>query len=114
MDTRELDARVAREVMGLDGPEHYWTSPMWENNEGFTVILPNYSTDMNAAIEVVDVLQSFGWYLSLESPCRGKKMWEAYFTNCNDATKYHDYNADTPALAICLAALEAVDNKEKK
>ena len=106
--TREIDARVAREVMGFVDHDNDSAFPTMKTPDGKIVVCPPYSTDMNAAKEVVEKMRGLGWYLTLESPCPGRTLWEAYFTHCDNATKYHDWNADTPAIAICLAALEAV------
>jgi hypothetical protein len=97
--SREIDARVAREVMGLQNGN-----------------IP-YSTDMNAAMEVVASLGKKGLFMKLHSPFApsegdtpGYTAWWASFDNHGWADKDPPYqaNADTPALAICFAALEAV------
>ena len=97
---RELDALIAEKVMDdmlagirLDG------SPMFDD-------IPHYSTQIADAWLVVEKLgKSFD-----VSRCRKFQeieawFWEASFHNGPDA------QADTAPLAICLAALKAVEDK---
>lgn len=103
MDTRELDARVAREVMGF------------EVRNGFVrgaYAIGHYSEDMNAAMEVVAALEKRDWYLSLDE-LEGSCRWDAEFWSGDDKSS-GGHVADTAPLAICLAALEAVAGKDKE
>lgn len=85
--TREIDARVAREVMGLQNGN-----------------IP-YSTDMNAAMEVVAQMEKHGCS-RLELTFSGQPLQPEAVMVVNGTAYFRD--ANTPALAICLAALEAV------
>ena len=116
--SRELDARVAREVMGLTmlpelpkssipGADHFDILYVWpkdENDKSKVGVLPPYSTDMNAAMEVVEKVHRWFKLISAHG------SWFATFYLGNP--DYEPCEADTPA--ICLAALEAVkgDNRD--
>lgn len=98
----DIDARIAEEVMGRktvyaigelvfdDSP-----SPVGER-------VPAYSTDMNAAMEVVEKMRERGFDFGLQVDV----TWWAIFTS--EEINYGGTKGQTPALAICLAALEAV------
>lgn len=92
--TREIDARVAREVMGFKEPK----------TPGKRLCPKPYSTDMNAAMGVVAV--ACGAWSKFELHYEGGR-WFAIFSRTGTDERI-SVGADTPALAICLAALEAV------
>jgi len=122
---REMDALVAEEVMG-------WTyiSPLycgypasgpigpneavpykWPARLGATQV-PNYSTDIAAAWQVVEHLYSEKWIVGIGSlvqvprewRCELCNMWEDDFSRCPSDI---EANADTAPLVICRAALLA-------
>lgn len=118
---RELDAKVARFVMGwtkatlsddVAGPEAYWCAG------GKAMCLVDSftpSTSIAAAWEVVNHLLCHGW--------DEKHFFQLHYDNVDlwDASFYKESSsdgggpevwgtADSPALAICLAALKAVRN----
>ena len=112
--SRKLDARVAEKVMGLK-PEPYDESEVLylHDNIGCPYEIPNYSTDMNAAMEVIAKLTSMEasiqectyskiWSVDFEGKVEGRSHWEGKGT------------ADHKSLptAICLAALRAVGDGE--
>lgn len=119
-DSRELDARVAVEVMGwkeisMAHPPGGAISPTPPS--GFDVRnnryarLPRYSTDIRAAWEVVEKMASDGWALDLQWKVGGREFShtaEASFTRWNGADRQmgHSFSATAP-MAICLAALKA-------
>ena len=103
---RELDALVAERVMGLTlgtvGTQLYY-----EGN-GSLEILPRYSTDIAAAWEVVEkmhVVHGFEGHNEFLLVCSDEdEAWYCEFPK----PKWEDASANTPSLAICLAALKAV------
>ena len=138
---RELDALVAEKVMGfqwvdewqgLPGP--YLVSPHpylagWRRDDGGItahldgvtpdVVLPNYSTDIAAAMELFPKLRERGWvYLTIQSlPERADSpewneaipiAWWAEFSRYRSAVEVTSDDCASPAEAICLAALKAV------
>lgn len=123
---RQLDAEIAERVMGAtwtDAPPGY-TESQWlqfpergrggmpvlayrYTNEGrervYKVSLALYSSDIAAAFQVVEVMRAKGSALCLDS-YHGR--WRAEFS-CGFSLQAA--YRDTPALAICLAALKAID-----
>lgn len=115
-DSRELDARVAVEVMAwrLDATRQSG-SPV-TNKHGdlrgiYTTPVPAYSTDIRAAWEVVEKMASDGWTLDLQWKGEGREFShtaEASFTRWNGADRQMGHSfSDTAPTAICLAALKA-------
>jgi len=111
---RELDAMVAEMVMGLDvvwsrrsvlgwrGSDIYdQDEPCFNGDPSGTFAVPCYSKDILAVLEVVERLRS--------SQSNFDLTWHGGGWHCNFNT--YMYYADTAPLAICLAALEAVDAK---
>lgn len=80
-DLRKIDALVDEHVMG-------WGC----------YIVPNYSSDITAAWEVVEKMEGEWFNLSAASP----KGWYAAFGSPDNESTY----GDTAPLAICLAALK--------
>ncbi len=68
--------------------------------------VPDYSTDIRAAFEVVEKLRSMGHSVNIESD----DGYEVSFAGCDEAGfDTIDYGfADTAPHAICLAALKAI------
>jgi len=71
--------------------------------------LPRYSTDIAAAWTVAEAMHEAGYWLRLQSPFEPGSSWRAGFTvhGCSgfNGRPDHEAGADTPALAICRAAL---------
>lgn len=109
MLSRELDFRVAREVMELVDHDTDEFFPTMKNQDGQIVVPPEYSKDMNDAMTVVEKMRGLGWYLSLVTFVEGK--WEAEFWLYDDDSV--GYVDDTPARAICFAALEAITSDKR-
>jgi hypothetical protein len=122
---RELDALVAERVMGLQVQRDQYTAGVkallgdkrsddpWDYYIGDTNDrLPHYSTDISAAWLVVERMrQTHDFELGLLAKFKnGKDLWEAEFTDCATDEAYKSYlaEADTAPLAICLAALAAL------
>lgn len=107
---RAMDALVAEKVMGLHrsmeqglGEDVY---EEWRNAEGCRVrpygTLPNYSTDIAAAWEVVE---------KLAKPL--KVVWTGKVWVCAVFEEEYSHEADTAPLAICRAALSRVMESQK-
>lgn len=135
---RELDALIAEKVMGQDitlHDEHSWEPFMgefipgleeggskmcahcfllWfnENDEpSDTPCIPSlseFSTDIAAAWTVLEKLREAKFSVTITGYWEGStgKWWVNVMENVESAA---NTNADTAQLAICLAALEAVD-----
>lgn len=105
----KIDTRVAREVMGFKkvrGLKHY------DYNFVGGVPIQEYSTNMCYVMNVVREMNKKGWYLSLDQ-LEGSCRWEAEFWNGEDQSSGGHVHEE-PAMAICLAALAAVGNKDKE
>ncbi len=123
---RELDALVAEKVMGWKAGtvEHFASIPDTEEHASTHGLLPRYSTDMNAAWEIVRALQKRGYTLALvqESTNVHRDRWWARFTITFDdlepvhpdrgwrsASAYVDELNIAASVAICRAALEIAE-----
>lgn len=114
---RELDALVAERVMG-------WTDVKLAKRPELGVlgrhpvrhaqeIVPHYSTDIAAAMAVVEELRSWiFWVQRVEAPLGQVRYSARVYTRDKDVPyyfgAYYDATANTAPLAICLAALKAV------
>ena len=111
---RELDARVAGIVMGIgvsnifitDTGVEFHGKDMYDGKYYFSHALPNYSTDHNAAFEVVGTFSDFevviqscegDWECNFEGKVTGRSHWEGKGLGCHKSL----------TTAICLAALRA-------
>ena len=108
---RELDALVAEKVMSenvLRQPAFVATNAEGEAIEVPAVYslsggpLPAYSRDIDAAWQVVEMLRSENWRVSLSEI--NQFDWNCRFTP-EDTSAYIYALAPSPALTICLAAL---------
>lgn len=105
---RELDALVAEKVME-------WQDCMLDNKpidglgktpEGRTaVIIPNYSTNIAAAWEVVEKMRNLGWFFDLNFQASYTAMFR---TDYLITTRRFEEKEETAPHAICLGALKAV------
>lgn len=105
--SRELDAEIAEKVMGWPHDEaenclYCLMGSIAACNE-VTRDLPDYSTDIAAAWQVVDKLKATqGFALSYRGIENTPVSWGADFCNSGEVL------AATAPLAICLAALKAI------
>jgi len=114
--SRELDAEVAEKVMGIkvDYYDDAKTKPCYELDGGHMgvddVPLPFYSTDTEAAMEVVEKLRADEVNFSLGNGYDGDnyRAWFSERIHPRNSGKCWDADAPTAPLAICLAALKAV------
>ena len=115
----ELDALVAEKVMGWGkrdeitfedrGGNRYTT---WNDGHFKNPDLPAFSVRIQDALLVEDEMERRGFWMSLKSPFVKNAPWHAGFTE-RGTTGWNgrlDFrgSADTPALAICRAALQAM------
>lgn len=114
---RELDALIAEKVMGW-APVHDGLNFRWADGGDYEkrhryVCDWSPSTDIAAAWQVVERMDSLGWYLTIDRLSSGERVrfwrceWMRYTEEnekCGDCWE----DADTAPLAICRAALEAV------
>jgi hypothetical protein len=112
---RELDALVAEKVMGWSDVGNITigmtTYVAGHRPKGEQTVVPAYSTSMAAAWAVVDALRARGLHLAFNDTLSAWRV--LFFTVGRFDTRYFtdgaNYEfADTPAHAICLAALRAV------
>lgn len=113
---RELDALVATKVLGYTYDPESWvewgiTSP--DGNREGELFLRAYSTDIAAALEVVEKMRGDNWRFGCSSREFGTgDNWWAWLENPphweSSDTKSATAEADTLPLAICRAALLAM------
>lgn len=119
----EIDKRVAEEIFGLK-VEGFKIALPWNDTRasyeyrlGYPTLpcedtllfhMPQCSTDIDAAMMVVDKMRErgFPWFLVRYDAARPENAprWTAVFQGPDSFRG----DADTPAMAICLAALAAV------
>lgn len=117
---RELDALIAEKVMGWKrGPKRQYiegenwllpdgASPHYREGAvgGLKAIIPSFSTDIAAAFEVFEKLAEQFADVGVHALSRG--FWEAEIYDESKA-EWIRASARTAPLAICLAALKAVE-----
>jgi hypothetical protein len=119
---RELDKMVAEKVMGnLTSDEPVWQRTynlpdgLCETTRDRVLrrTLPNYSTDIAAAWEVVNRIHAdtkLVFQLAAPQQDYVNEKWRANFNKkwwLDESPYYYEVDADTAPLAICLAALKA-------
>lgn len=106
---RELDALVAKDVMGWHKLDGNWKDNIWEKADGHIKGDWHPSEDISAAWEVVTKIRSMGWGVDIS--------WFHEFIYCAlhkpDSVIIKQANAETAPLAICRAALLAVMENDK-
>ena len=131
--SREIDARVAREVMGLETRETdkdayaFFTcsevvdinfganrllSPM-PTDGGWLFLVPRYSTDMNAAMEVIEKIigkHDSMKILILPGSNSDPRPWFEATVKIGIGVFPPVVSRNSLSEAICLAALEAVNH----
>ena len=105
---REMDARIARDVMGLlvfQEPPFDVNPVLLNADEVIIGVVPSYSTDISAAWLVVEQMKARGIRVALIAYLDGTYGCELR----NEGTAFVTREeSDTPAHAICLAALKAL------
>ena len=110
---RELDALVADKVMGLKNL--FWNNAIlfYEDRQftreppvGKYPVVPDYSTDIAATMEIVEKDDGWGHDWVLERNMASGKPWLVRAIRQADGAQFTAF-AETASLAICHAALEA-------
>ena len=115
MTETELDAAVAKRLGWKEVAKDWWEKPCetLPNSWCGRLMLPKYSTDIAAAMGLVGDMR-----FSLKSSYVNLGLWVAKLSQklVDDADVTFEYSgvATTPARAICLAWLMAMDAKEAK
>jgi len=112
---RELDTRIAIKVMGWTRVERSTTGIAYPPRpSGFDPArhayhsVPHYSTDIAAAWLVVERMKDNGCSLQLHWEAGRSRQWVADFVEESDEEFTGEQLGDTAPLAICRAALAAV------
>lgn len=123
---RELDAQIAKEVMGwVSRGEHPLLGVMVYATGTSDTLLPHFSTDMDSAWSVVEKMRERNAAFVLGSNGCSSQV-SAWFIDGTWALGYQQNRvpehgdphllgaatAETAPLAICLAALKAIEAKE--
>lgn len=99
--TNEL---VAKQVMGWE-----YSNELWQTRYSSMVDLPNFLTDMNAAMMVVEKMMELRWFFSLEGSIDMDDEVYHHVQFSNSMLRiYRDSNESLPT-AICTAALKAME-----
>jgi hypothetical protein len=78
-----------------------------------SIALPHYSTDVDDAYRIVGIMLGRGFTLKINNITSGEPYWLACFIR-SDGREYLYERAETMAMAICEAALAALDNRNIK
>ncbi len=111
---KELDALIAQKVLGWKSLKRRWSNgahsgvlDYWvdENGTEMGSVLPKFSSDIEAAWEIVEVLECVQFTLNW----RQNWEWEAHFAILDPKTQDPDIyegTGESAPLAICLCALK--------
>ena len=114
---RELDARIAREVMGWwsvrveegawAGTDNRWHADWVGTRDGERTVLPTYSTDIAVAWEVVEKMEEGRFTFSIDNV---DGSWQARFHGERGGISRTLAYAQAPTApyAICRAAIAAL------
>ena len=105
---RKLDALVAEKVFGYTVEEH-GTLYVRRGKERGLRDLPDYSTDIGDAWLIVEKMRTEGCHVALETRLGGLG-WSAWF-GWKDRATDSESEANSPALALCRAALAAMESQ---
>ncbi len=127
---RKMDAAVAEKVMEREICDKWITGPglhaVWvpvsytkrcdHDNCVPQQHVPQFSTDVSAAFQVVEQMWKKGYWLELKSPFFEGESWWAGFTprSCSGWNGEPDHNmpGEGAAVAICRSALSAMAELE--
>jgi len=106
----EMDELIAKYVMKLERtkPGQWRESVDWWVN-GLPSECPDYSTDISAAWEVVEKMSSK--FIGLHKMKFAEGKWFALYLDKSNDDCEEIVEAETPMLAICLAALLSVEER---
>lgn len=107
---RGMDAMVAIEVMGWtyvdSDPDFKWSVPANEDGVVMRRRLPEFSTDISAAWEVVEKIKDYYAYIVLQFDS------VEWIVHISDGTVERQTSNVSAPLAICRAALLAVSDHD--
>ncbi len=116
---RERDALIAEKVMGCVIKHTFtWVTgePDMVHPDGDHQVLPHFSTDITAAWLVVQALEKRGFWCEMRTPFSEPFKRDGYWagftphgTSGWNGCPDHWTDAATLPLAICLAALKAIE-----
>jgi hypothetical protein len=117
MNEQELNKKLAewagfKEIKCYEkGNERYayWIEPVSEENYG--LLPPNFTQSFDACFKWL-VPKLYGFWLHRSINCRDF-YFEGSYGDADGATHYNA-EANTPALALCLAIEKLIDSEEKK
>lgn len=103
MSDKELKTEIALTVMNWNSLEGRWWRKEWprEHNTWTFDQVPDYPTDISAAMEVVEKMRERGQYVVINAD--GKQNWIVWFRD-NDLS----FHGESLPRAICEAALAAL------
>lgn len=119
--SREIDERIAREVFGFEvietdecnGTDNFWLKGQVDAFMGHPRELPHYSTDIKDAWEVVIKFWKEGSFkINLDSLGIACSIYKG--RGLNRSEQYQGGHISSAPMAICLAALNAVKEKERE
>lgn len=115
MDRQELDSLVARHVWGMVVVIDTYSGQNYIMGKDRTRLpVPSYADDMAAAAAIEEKLESQGFYLTVRNTLDDKaSQWIACFLK-DDGNDYMPSVADELPVAICLAAVAAMQGKNLK
>lgn len=107
MSDAEMVERVAREVIGFQAIIGWNGNCLMCRPNGVEIISFSPLTDANDTQMVKDKLREMGWFVGIHIEANGETLVNLItFTPGN---RYIEINSDTEAIAICEAALKAVE-----
>lgn len=113
-DDRADDIAIAADMMGLEVYKEGSDFPLYWCGTPPTTMLPRYSRDIESAWLVVNKLIELGWQVTI-TQSREQFDWSLHWV-CqlvHPTNRKYQALADTPAKAICAAALMTIP-KEKR
>lgn len=116
----ELDVQVATEIMGYrdnwDEPE---SDGVWEpvhiwNKVGILPVCPMYSSDMNAALDVIDELNNRNITVNINQIKNSlTEAWQYLVTVENSSSNWTSVvGVEHPAKLVCQAALQFLEKNK--
>jgi hypothetical protein len=114
VSNRELNEWIAINVMGYRKGDTWRGQYPWillrdsNGRPAYVIKLPDWAGDEGLALrEVVSKMRERGASFSLDNVGSADKPWRVIF-GCGDDKIHGTAEAETPALAICLAAQAAI------
>lgn len=112
MKNQDIDRQIAEKVMGWELRPLYGLGWWNKSDTGKLMQIRNIfnpSTDITHAFEVVRKMKKKNYCFTLADYSPISKLWEAEFINDNNGKSFIS-TTNTPEMAICLAALKAIND----